>query len=302
MAEIVVAGGTGFIGTSVVRRLVERGDRVRVMTSRPGRSAERIRAAGAEPVEGDVLRPETLAAAVAGAEVVVQSLTFPTFPVEKPKQRYTFEEFEHHGTQRLVEAAKAAGAKRFVYVSGVGVAPDAPKVWHRAKWAGERAILATGIPATIVRPSWVYGARDNSLNRFVTIARLSPIVPQLGFRAQRINPVWVEDVADVVTRAAATDAPSGIFEIGGPQVLTMAQVLRTMLDVMGKQRLVLPIPAAAPKAAGLLLQFLPRPPLSPSAVDFATGDAVADTADLLVKFPMRLTPLREGLATYLAPR
>jgi hypothetical protein len=82
----------------------------------------------------------------------------------------------------------------------------------------------------------------------------------------------------------------------------MAQVLRAMLDVMGKRRPIVPIPAALPKAAGLFAQFLPKPPLSPSAVDFATGDAVADTADLLVKFPMRLTPLREGLATYLAPR
>lgn len=301
MAEILVAGGTGFIGSAVVRRLVERGDRVRVMTSRIGRSADRIRAAGAEPVEGDLLRPETLYGAVAGADVVIQTLTFPTFPVEKPRSRYTFEEFEHHGTERLVRAAAEAGVKRYVYVSGVGVAPDAAKVWHRAKWAGERAILGSGVDATIIRPSWIYGKGDRALNRFVTIARFSPIVPQLGLRAQRVNPVWVEDVAAVLERAASPEAPNGVFEIGGPQVLTMTEVLNTMLQVMGKKRIVLPVPAFLPKTAGAFLRYLPKPPLSPAAVDFATGDAIADTSDLLVKFPMRLTPLREGLSTYLAP-
>ncbi|MFM7718499.1 MAG: NAD(P)H-binding protein [Actinomycetota bacterium] len=302
MAEVVVAGGSGFIGSAVVRRLVARGDRVRVMTAHPGRSADRIRAAGAEPVEGDLLRAETLRPALEGAEVVVQSLSFPSFPVEKPSRKWTFTEFEHHGTERLVTAAKEAGARRYVYVSGVGVAPDARFVWHRAKWAGERAILASGVPATIIRPSWAFGEHDAALNRFVTLVKRFQFVPQIGNGRQRINPVWVEDIAAVAERAAAPDAPSGVFEIGGPEVLTMHEILRRMLEVMGRRRPIVPIPAVLPKAAGAVLRYLPMPPLSPSAVDFLLCDAVADTTDLLARFPMRLTPLREGLATYLAPR
>ena len=144
MANVVVAGGSGFIGSAVVRRLVARGDTVSVMTAHPGRSAERIRRAGAEPVEGDIQKPGSLRKPLEGAEVVVQSLTFPSFPVEKKGRGWTFEEFEARGTKSLVEAARAGGVKRFVYVSGVGVAPDAPKVWHRAKWEGEQAILEIG--------------------------------------------------------------------------------------------------------------------------------------------------------------
>ena len=302
MANVVVAGGSGFIGSAAVRRLVARGDRVSVMTAHPGRSSDRIRKAGAEPVEGDIQKPGTLRKPLEGADVVVQSLTFPSFPVEKKGRGWTFEEFEARGTKSLVEAARAGGVKRFVYVSGVGVAPDAAKVWHRAKWEGEQAILASGVPSTIVRPSWVYGEKDNSLNRFVSFARTSPFVPMLGSGTQTINPVWVEDVAKVLEAAAQVSAPDGIYEIGGPETLTMREVLATMLRVMQRRRLVIPVPPVLPKLAGLFLQYLPNAPLSPDAIDFATGTAIADTTALLRAFPMTLTPLAEGLATYLAPK
>ena len=176
MGHILVAGGSGFIGRALVQRLVREGSEVVVMSAHPERSSPSIHGLGAGVVTGDVQRPSTLPAAMQGADVVVQALTFPSFPVEKPSKGWTFTEFEHHGTERLARAAEGAGVKRFVYVSGVGVAPDAEKVWHRAKWFGEQALLATDLEAVIVRPSWVYGPRDRALNRFVAFARSSPMV------------------------------------------------------------------------------------------------------------------------------
>ena len=297
---ILVAGGTGFIGSAAVRRLLRDGPDVTVMSAHPGK---RSRGDGARSMEGDVLRPETLPGAVAGADVVVQALTFPTFPVEKPSKGYTFEEFEHRGTERLVRAAESAGVRRYVYVSGVGAAPDAEKVWHRAKWAGEQAVLGSSMSTCVVRPSWVYGAGDRALNRFVAFARRGPVVPVIGDGSQRVQPVFVEDVAEVVARAADVDGPAGVFEVGGPEVLTMDQVLGEVLRALGKRKRLVHMPAALPKAAGALVQVLPKPPLSPDAVDFATGDAVADTAGLLEAFPgLRMRTLAEGLATYLSPR
>jgi uncharacterized protein YbjT (DUF2867 family) len=292
---IVVAGGTGFIGSSVVRRLRDGGESVAVMSAHPGQRR------GADPVvEGDVQRPETLRGAVAGAEVVVQALTFPTFPVEKPSKGYTFEEFEARGTERLVRAAQEAGVRRYVYVSGVGAAPDAEKVWHRAKWAGEQAVLGSGMQSCVLRPSWVYGPGDRALNRFVAFARRAPAVPVIGDGLQRVQPVFVDDVAEVVARAAALDGPTGVFEVGGPEVLTMDQVLATVLRVLGKRKPLVHVPAVLPKAAGAVVRVLPKPPLSPDAVDFATGDAVADTRALHDAFPgLRMRPLVEGLSTYL---
>jgi uncharacterized protein YbjT (DUF2867 family) len=298
---ILVAGGTGFIGSAVVRRLMASGAPVAAMSAHPDR---RGRDGGVRLVGGDVLRPETLPDAVAGAEAVVQALTFPTFPVEKPSKGFTFEEFEHRGTERLVRAAEAAGVRRYVYVSGVGVAPDAEKVWHRAKWAGERAVLGSSMSTCVIRPSWAYGPGDRALNRFVAFARRGPAVPVIGDGSQRVQPVFVDDVGEAVARAAAVDGPSGVFEIGGPDVLSMDQVLGAVLRALGKPRKrLVHVPAALPKAAGAVVRVLPRPPLSPDAVDFATGDAVADTAELLAAFPgLRLRSLDEGLATYLHPR
>jgi uncharacterized protein YbjT (DUF2867 family) len=297
--RILVAGGTGFIGRAVVRRLVASGADVAVMTAHMASNSAAIRRMGAAPVQGDVTDPDSLPRAVAGASAVIQALTFPTFPVEKKSRGFTFEAFDHHGTARLVAAAAAAGVGRFVYCSGSGAAPDAPKTWYRAKWGGEEAVRAAGIPFSIVRPSWIYGPEDRALNRFVTFARRLPFVPVVGDGRQRLQPVFIDDVAAVLGRAAAPDGPSGTFEIGGPDVMSMDGVLRTMLSVMGKRRPLFHVPAFAPKAAGFVLQALPKPPLSPDAVDFLTGDAVADTGALLQAFNIRLTPLREGLASYL---
>lgn len=297
---ILVAGGSGFIGTALVRRLVRGGEDVCVMTAHPDRSRPRIEAMGARAVRGDVLDPASLGPAVSGARTVVQTLTFPTFPVEKPRKRYTFEEFDHLGTERLVQAASAAGVTRFVFCSGAGAAPDAPKTWFRAKWGGEEAVRGSAMEHAILRPSWVYGPRDRALNKLVAFHRWLPFVPVIGDGHQRLQPVFVDDVAEALARAAVPGGPTGTFEIGGPEVTDMNELLRVMMEVRGKRKPLVHFPPILPKFAGFFLQVLPRPPLSPDAVDFATGDAVADIQPLLPAFDLRLTPLREGLAGYLS--
>lgn len=296
---ILVAGGSGFIGSAVARRLLREGGEVAVMTAHPERSRSKIERLGAKVIVGDVQDQASLDRAVRGAEVVVQALTFPTFPMEKPRRGYTFEEFDHMGTQRLVRAAVGAGVKKYLYCSAVGAAPDADKVRYQAKWAGEQAVTETGIRHCILRPAWAYGAEDRALNKFVALHRWLPLVPVVGDGSQRLQPVFVEDVAEAFCQAARLDGPSGTFEIGGPDVMTMDEVLRTMMEVRGRLKPLVHFPVFLPKLAGFFLQALPNPPLSPAAVDFATAEAVADTSALLREFDLELTPLREGLGTYL---
>jgi NADH dehydrogenase len=296
----MVAGGTGLIGSETVRALVGRGVEVRVMTAHPGSSRGAIESMGATAVRGDVLDEAMLGPAVAGADVVVQALTFPTFPVEKPRRRFTFEQFDGRGTERLVAAAAAAGVRRYVYASGVGADPVSPRTWYRAKWQGEEAVRGSGMEPVVLRPSWVYGPTDIALNKFVRFARLSPFVPVVGSGDQRLQPVLAADVGTALAELSPPGGPTGTFEIGGPDVMTMNQVLGIMLEVLGKRRRLVHFPAFLPKLAGFFLQALPKPPLSPSAIDFATADAVADVGPLLEAVPdLRLRPLPEGLRTYL---
>jgi uncharacterized protein YbjT (DUF2867 family) len=296
---ILVAGGSGFIGSAVVKQLIRAGEEVAVMTAHPERSRKRIEDLRARSVRGDVLDPASLDKAVAGAEAVIQTLTFPTFPVEKPRKRFTFEEFDHLGTERLVTAAARAGVKRFVYCSGVGAAPGAPKDRFRAKWGGEEAVRTSGLDHVIVRPSWVYGPGDIALNKFVAFHKWLPFVPVVGDGSQRLQPVFVDDVGEALAQAAARGGPTGTFEIGGPDVMTMDEILRVMMEVRGKRKPLIHFPLWMPKLAGFFLQVLPKPPLSPDAVDFAIGDALADTGPLLEAFDLKLTPLQDGLARYL---
>lgn len=318
---VAVAGGTGFVGGAIARELASRGRHVVVLSHRrglPERLSSPELAAKIEARPADVTRPESLQGALAGADALVIALAFRNYPVESRRRGQTFEAVDAAGTEALVAAARAAGVRRLVYVSGAGAAPDATKPWFRAKWRAEEAVRGSGIPATIFRPSWIYGPGDRSLNRFLGMARWLPFVPQIGSGRQLLAPVFVDDMAALVAdslehpagavasaagaKAAAVHDSAVTLEVGGPETLTMDDVIRTALRVSGRHRFILHSPAALVKLAATPLTILPNPPLSPSAVDFVVQSAPVDTTFLHERLPRRLRPLEEGLATYLAPR
>jgi NADH dehydrogenase len=284
-----------------VRELARRGKPVAVLTRNATKAATRFPHSEVEYREGDVREPASLAAALQGAEVVIGCVQFPNSPIENRRRGYTFEEIDAVGTERLVEAAKAAGVQRYIYLSGAGAAPDAKYHWFRAKWRAETAVRGRGITYVIFRPSWVYGPEDHSLNRFLTMSRFLPFVPIIGDGSrQRLQPVFIDDLGWAVAEAVDNRAADNrVFEIGGPEVLTMKEIIRTALGVMGRRRFLLPIPKVLMEALAVLLRFLPEPPLTPDAIDFITMDALADSSELVETLGLRLTPLREGLSTYL---
>lgn len=304
--KILVNGGTGFVGSAVVRALLAHPAQpeVRVLTRDPARHRGRFPTA-VHLVAGDVLRPHTLPAAFAGVQAVVNAVQFPGYPVEAPKRGLTFDRYDRVGTEEQVRIARKAGVPRFVYVSGVNADPSSDKPWYRAKGLAEAALRRSGLSWTIVRPSWAYGPTDNSLNRFVAIARRAPVMPVVGDGRQRLMPVHIQDVAQVIAEAALQPAGGStdgeVVEVGGPETLTMDEVLSTMLDAMGLRRRLVHVPEALPRlAGGVLAGVLPRPPLNADAVDFLVADALADLTVLRRTLDVSLTTLREGLA-YLSP-
>jgi NADH dehydrogenase len=192
--------------------------------------------------------------------------------------------------------------KQLVYLSGAGAAQDAERHWFRAKWRAEQAVRGSGLTWTIIRPTWIYGPRDVSLNRFIGFARQLQAVPMTNFGGQQMAPVFVDDVARLAADSLVDPAASGqVFEIGGPETLSMRQVIRRGLKAAGIGRPVIPGPSLLIKLGAVPLTFLPSPPLTPDAVDFINQPATVDIGPLQERMPRRLTPLDEGLATYLGP-
>ncbi|HWL37761.1 MAG TPA: NAD(P)H-binding protein [Frankiaceae bacterium] len=293
---ILVAGGTGFLGRAIVAALRHEGHEVRVL-SRGGKANPWLNDRGVSLVEGDVREAATLNDAMTGCDTVVIAVQFPGHPVEVPAKGLTYDEFDRKGTENLVAAAKKAGVTRLVYMSGVNVGQGRSEEWFVAKDRAEAAVQGSGIAYTIIRPSWVYGPRDKSLNRFALFARTLPFVPLPGPGTAKVQPVHVDDVGLTVAAALRTPAAENqVIEIGGPQLLSFRQIVRVMLGVMGKKRALLPTPTPVVKMGAALLYRLPGKVLSPRAVDFVNADGPADCRALKELLGITPRPLAEGIS------
>ena len=299
---ILVSGGTGMVGAAVARYLIEHGQDVAVL----GRDTSKIRRQFGDRVEarqGDVREPASLERAMQGIDVVINAVQFPNYPIEVPRKGWTFEETDYKGTVNQVNAAKAVGVRRFVYMSGVGAAPNAAKHWFRFKYQAEEHLRGSGLEWVVVRPTWIFGPDDHSLNRLLGFTKFLPFLPFFGPGQQSMQPVFIDDVGMVVGEAAIRpDAANQVFEAGGPEVMSMNDVMKTAMDVAGRRRPILHQPMTLGKLIGTLASVLPSPPLSADAIDFIAEPAVADNTNLERVLSPNLTLLREGLATYLGRR
>ncbi len=296
---VAVAGGTGFVGGAIATELHRRGHGVRVL-SHHGESARGGLADAIRIEPANVQTGERLEAALRGADALVIALAFRNSPIEAPRRHQTFLEVDAEGTERLMAAARAAGVRRVVYLSGAGAAPDAERHWFRAKWRAEEAVRGSGLTWTIIRPTWIYGPRDVSLNRFLGFARRLFAVPMTNTGGQLLAPVFIADVANLAADSVVDDAAADqIFELGGPDTLRMRDIIATALRVAGLRRPIIPGPTPLIKLAAVPLSWLPTPILTPDAVDFINQPATVDIGPLLERMPRRLTPLEEGLRTYL---
>jgi NADH dehydrogenase len=273
-----------------------------IILSRRGEVARGPLPDSVEVRNADVTRSDGLTAALAGVDGLVVALAFDNSPMEAPRRHQTFMEVDAAGTEHLVAAAREAGVQRLVYLSGAGAAPNAKRHWFRAKWRAEEAVRASGLTWTILRPTWIYGPRDGSLNRFLGFARQYQVVPMTNFGGQLLAPVFIDDIGRLAADSLVDPAAGNqVFEVGGLQAIPMRQVIARALRIAGLRRPIIPGPAALIRLAAAPLTLLSTPPLTPDAVDFINQPATVDVAPLLERMPRRLTPLDEGLASYLAP-
>lgn len=308
---ILVSGGTGFMGSAISRHLLAAGHTVRILTRSPSSALSKVTAwpGGKEALEhgrlelfaGDVTKPSSLPAALAGCQIVIQAAQFPGAPVENPKKGYTYDAVDRAGTVNLVEAAQGTGS-HIVYLSGIGVTGDPRFPWIKAKREAEEAVRGSGCPWTIVRSSWAYGPGDRSLNRLLGYARRLPFLPFFGDGRALVTPVYVEDVGRLFAKVADSHMRLNgqVIPLGGPDVVTINEMLRTAMRIAGIARPILHLPLPLGRMLGWVAQFMPGRPLTPGAVDFVAQGGVADLATLKAVFAdFDPLPLEAGLSLYL---
>jgi uncharacterized protein YbjT (DUF2867 family) len=289
--KILVTGGTGFVGSRIVHALRAEGRDVRALVRRPERGAH-LASLGVELATGDVTDPASLAAAADGCTHVVHLVA-----ILKGKP-HDFERVMTRGTQNVIAAAKGAGIERFVLMSALGTTVTTKDVvpYFGAKFAMEQDTIMSGLEYTIFRPSFVFG-RGGALATFMKQVRYSPIVTVIGSGKQRVQPIWIDDVAEHFARALDTPAAANkTFEIGGPDIVTWDELYRTIAKVLGKRRALAHIPASLARSGARATQWIPKAPLSADQVAMIeAGDNVVTNTDAVHTFQLPLVPLEDQI-------
>ncbi len=272
--RITIVGASGFIGRYVVKQLAAEGATI-AACSRHARDAGFLRPMGdvgqVATFDADIADESTLAAVIAGSDAVINAVGI---LYERGKQN--FAAVHHRGPARLAALAKAAGVRQFVHISSISADPAGPSAYARSKAAGEDAVRAAFADAVILRPSLVFGPEDSFFNRFAAMARYVPALPLIGGGRSKFQPVYVGDVAAAVAAVLARgDAAGRTYELAGPVAFELKQLFALMLHVIGRRRLLLPIPFELASFEAFFLEFLPKPPLTRDQVRLLKRDAVA---------------------------
>lgn len=251
---ITIFGGSGFIGRHVVAKLAKTGARIRVAVRNP-HLATRVFPMG-DPGQIAALRcnltdEAQVAAAVAGADVVINLVGILAEWGER-----SFSAVQAQGAGNAARAARAAGVKTFVQMSAIGAAPESASAYARTKAEGEAAVLEHFPDALIPRPSIVFGPEDGFFNRFGAMAASAPILPLLGGGETKMQPVYVGDVAEALTRALA-HGETGVLELGGARVYSFRELMDYVRQVTGLRPMLLTVPWPIASAMGAILEWLP---------------------------------------------
>jgi NADH dehydrogenase len=296
--KVLVTGGTGFVGPHVVHALIRDGHDVRLLVRDPSRASEQ-RAWGVELVQGDMTDAASLRRAAEGVDTVVHLVAI---IVGKPQD---FQRIMEQGTRDLVAAARDAGVRKLVLMSALGTSEGTKDLvpYYHAKWEMEQAVKGSTVPHVIFRPSFVFGREGGILPTFARIARIAPVTPIVGDGRQRIQPIWVDDVAEYFAQGVRRDDVAGrTFEIGGPDVVDWNELYDRIKRVLGKRRPSIHIPFGVMRLNAALLSALPgKAPITPDQVKMlADGDNVVSNDDAAQTFGIPLVPLDEQLRRALA--
>lgn len=284
---ILVTGASGYVGNNLVRRLVQLGEPVRAMVGSPEKALKRLSdvESKVEIVKGDVTRPETLTEWMQGVDTVIHLVAI---AIEKGGK--TYEKINTQGTINVVDAAKAAGIKRFLNMCQNGATVDHFSRFLRSKGIAQDYVAKSGLDWTAFRPSVIWGPQDEFANVQARLVKMTPIVfPVVGDGKAKFQPVYVGDVVESMVRSISDPTTIGQeYELGGPEVLEYEEIVKRVLKAMGTSRILVKVPVPLLRPAVIAMQtLLPAPPVSTTLLELlGTANVVQDNA-LVSKFGMQ---------------
>jgi uncharacterized protein YbjT (DUF2867 family) len=288
---ILVTGGSGFVGRHVVQALIAAGEDVRCLVRDPKKGAS----LGCELVEGDMTNAASLRRAVEGADAVAHLVAVRQGKEEK------FQRVMVQGGQDLVDAAVAAGVRRFLLMSALGTREDTKDLlpYYRAKWEVEQLVQGSDIDSVIFQPSLIFGRDGGIIPTFRRLVKLAPMTPIIGSGERRIQPIWVDDMAAYFVKALDLEAARNrTFEIGGPEPVTWNEFWARFRQALGvRKRPTIHVPVGLMRVNALLTERLPGDiPLTRDLLTMLEHeDNVVTNDEAMRTFQLPLVPLDEQL-------
>ena len=274
MNKILLLGGTGFVGQHVCEKLAQLQCRVTVVTRRSVNARHLQMLPLVDVIEVNAHDALSLAPLLAGHDAVVNLIAI------LHGTEAAFNKAHVQLPLELARACEASGLRRIIHISALGASPGSASMYQRTKARGEAVLLSTGLDVTVLRPSVIFGAEDRSLNTFAQLQQMFPVVPLAAANA-RFQPVWVEDVASAIVRCLQNPDTAGqIYEICGPEVFTLQQLVKLAGRYAGinggKGRPVIALPAVLARLQARLMELAPGDPLlSRDNLDAMATDNVA---------------------------
>lgn len=254
MKTVTVLGGSGFVGSSLVARLDQAGYQIKVLTRRREAAKHLILLPKVQVVECDVNDQAVLRAQLAGSDVVINLVG-----VLYPAHDNDFEKMHHQFPRRVAQLCVELGIHRLLHMSALQAAVSAPSAYLRSKAAGDQAVMESSkkLQVTIFRPSVIFGARDRFINLFAKLIQYIPVLV-LAMPKARFQPIWVEDVAAAMVNAINETATYGrIYELGGPAIMTLQQIMEAVMHTIGVQRPVIGLSTRMSLIQGSFMQWMP---------------------------------------------